>query len=293
MLVNSGQDQDFLLWEAFGNELQCPAETGDDPLLCNFAGATAQGTGFNDALDASNPAYEPSIWITQEDIDNDIYFIINVQTYSNGNSCPQPNVQITFGGTASLGCTSPIALNSNILLFDGTAEGEGNLVYWQSQNDERVAYYTLERSNDGEIWSFVGSTSTSNSFDGGFYRMIDNQPYTPFTYYRLNQVDMDGESMYTDIISISRGALDNNWVSNLFPNPTADVFSFQYQGFNFEEAVSISVVNTIGQVIIHEEHNVKNKTGITVNTSELAVGTYVVVITQGDQQEIRKLSIVR
>jgi hypothetical protein len=293
MYVNNGQDQDFLLWEAYGNELQCPAETGNDPLLCNFAGATSQGTGFNDALTGTNPAYEPSLQITQADIDANLYYILLVQTYSNGNSCPNPDVQITFGGSASLGCTAPIPLNSNIVMFNGVNEEERNLLYWESETDERVSYYTLERSNDGEAWSLVGSVYSSNATEGNFYRMYDEQPYSPFTYYRLNQVDMDGESQYTEIISISRGALDNNWVSNLFPNPTADVFSFQYQGFNFEEAVNVSILNSMGQVITQEEHNVKNKTGITVNTSELAVGTYMVLITQGDQKEIKKLSIVR
>lgn len=293
MFVNNGQDQDYAVWEAYAPNLNCPAMTGDSPIRCNFAGSSNEGTGFNDVLDPAYAAYDASLTITQNQIDNGVYYIILVNTFNNGGACPQPEVDITFGGDIGLTCDPPIPLGSNFINFHGVAEERYNFLMWETMNDEKTAHYILERSQLGNSWEYVGTVQSNYSPDGGQYTMYDQHPYAPFTYYRIKQVNMDGESEYTQIISVSRGVLDGNWVSNLIPNPATSEFSFQYQGKNFSEPVVVNVINNIGQIVYAEEHNIENKTAVTISTDNLANGTYQVMITQGELKMMKRLVVVK
>ncbi|MDX1652745.1 MAG: hypothetical protein R3277_09645 [Brumimicrobium sp.] len=208
MYVNNGQDQDFAIWEGFQPTLACPSLSGEEPIMCNFAGPTSQGTGFNSNLSGSNPAYEDDIVITQQDIDDGIYFIIAVQTFSSGASCPQPTVSITFGGTAGLGCSSPvvpgISLDINLLEFNAEKTRHNyNYVYWKTIAERNNDYFTLEYSSDGFKWEEIGQIpGAGNSTDVLSYSFPHYDFENSINYYRLTQTDYDGSSETFDIVSV-------------------------------------------------------------------------------------------
>lgn len=290
--VNNGLDQDFLVWDGYAPTLSCPAVTGNDPLRCNFAAASSEGTGFDDVYDATYSSYESSIVISQAQIDAGYYLIMLVVSY--GNSCPQATVDITFGGTATVGCSPPISpLGANILNFDGVHANGKNYIHWDVENETNLAYFTLEKSSNGNNWMPLGSVFAGKTVDDFNYSLVDESPLKPFTYYRLNVVDQDGTSKYSNIITISTGNLDDNWVSNLLPNPASDNFSFQYQGNNFNEPVVINMYNSLGQLIYTQSEDIKNKPGVTIDSSLLENGAYIVMITQGDKKMMKKLTIIR
>jgi hypothetical protein len=294
MFVNSGQDQDFAVWEAYDPLLECPSMTGDAPIMCNFAGATAEGTGFNSTIQTlPNAAYEPSLNISAAQISAGVYYIVLVNTYNNGGACPQPTVDITFGGSASLSCNPPIVLGDDDIILNGLNDGMRNYLTWQVENELNVDHYSLERSKNGTDWTIVGVRGSHKSASGSEYYMYDEMPYDPFTYYRVKQINSNGEEKTSDIITISSGKLGEFWVSELFPNPTSEEVSFQYQANNFEEPVDVVIYNSIGQIVISEEFEVSNLTGITIPTDKLAIGTYQVKISQGDREAMKRLSIIR
>jgi hypothetical protein len=106
-------------------------------------------------------------------------------------------------------------------------------------------------------------------------------------------VNIDGESEYTQIISVSRMSPDQNWVSNLIPNPATSEFSFQYQGKNFSQPLNVNIYNNVGQLVYSEEHNVENKAAITIGTDHLRNGTYQVMFLQGDNKMMKRLTVVK
>jgi hypothetical protein len=294
MFVNSGQDQDFAVWEAYDPLLECPSMTGDAPIMCNFAGSSAQGTGFNSTIQAlPNAAYEPTLNISAAQISAGIYYIVLVNTFNNGGACPQPTVDITFGGSAGLSCNPPIVLGDDDIILNGLNDGMRNYLTWQVENELNVDHYSLERSKNGTDWTIVGVRGSHKSASGSEYYMYDEMPYDPFTYYRVKQINSNGEEKTSDIITISSGKLGEFWVSELFPNPTSEEVSFQYQANNFEKPVHVVIYNSIGQIVISEEFEVSNLTGITIPTDKLAIGTYQVKISQGDREAMKRLSIIR
>lgn len=294
MFVNTGQDQDFILWEAFGSELQCPVETGAEPLLCNYSAVSTQGTGFNDALTGTNAAYEPSLQISQDDIDQGIYYIIDVLTYNNGGACPQPDVQITFGGSAGLGCETPVSLGLDIVDLNGYNDDRRNIISWDIEDDTDVAYYIVEKSDNGNDWKYLTSEYSVNSTVGHTYQVVDSDPFSPFTYYRIQQVDYDGVVEYSHAIAVRKGDIEEDFVSPLFPNPANTKFYFNYAGKDFNSPVSVTVFDHLGKVLYYSKYEkFNNYMAFEVDATFLNKGIYNVKIEQNDTFQMQKISIIK
>ena len=76
----------------------------------------------------------------------------------------------------------------------------------------------------------------------------------------------------------------------MFPNPTSNVVNVGYN-FTTEMSLEISVVNSLGQVVMtaSEPHALDGK--VRMDVSELANGVYYVVISNGTQSDNRRLVI--
>lgn len=207
MYVNNGQNQDFALWEGYAPSLACPSITGEQPILCNIAPASNLGTGFNSSWSGFNTAYEDDLVITNQQILDGIYFIMMVQTFSNGNSCPQPTVDITFGGTAGLSCENPIlppsTLDVSLLEFNAVNKGRANYTYWLTSSERNNDFFTVQYSEDGYRWEDIafikgaGNSTQVNSYSFNHYDYAKG-----INYYRLKQTDYDGTTETFDIVSV-------------------------------------------------------------------------------------------
>jgi len=294
MFVNNGQNQDFAVWRQYGNTLQCPSFSGQNPLMCNIAPASNQGTGFNDALLAVNNAFEPSIVVTQNDINNNVYYVMQVQTWSNGNACPQPNVTLTFGGTATLSCDAPVLLPVELVSLKGEHRERYNRLYWSTDSEFNSNHFTIESSSDGTNWVVLGSVAAEGYSDNTIHYSFDDYAYhNPLTYYRLKMVDRDGAFKSSEQIIVLSNVEFSGLFSNIYPNPANDAYFLNYGGKDFETPIEISMVNMNGVIVQNERmegfdaHN-----AIKIQTTELANGVYQVIIRQGDYQEIKKISVI-
>lgn len=295
MLVNSGQNQDFAVWKSFGNTLQCPAFSGQNPLLCNIAPATSQGTGFNDALATVNVAYEPSIVVTQNDINNDAYYIMQVQTWSNGNSCPQPNVTLTFGGTAGLSCDAPVVLPVELIGLKGEHLDRYNRLYWSTETEFNSSHFNIESSKDGMNWISLGKVPAAGNSNNTIQYSFDDYSYhSPLTYYRIQMVDKDGSHKTSEQIVVLTNQNFSGLFSHLFPNPAKETYFFNYGGKDFDTAIEISMFNSNGSLVktqVVDSFDAHN--AIKINCDNLANGIYQVIIQQGENMEMKKMSIIR
>jgi hypothetical protein len=207
MYVNNGQNQDFAIWEGYAPSLDCPSVTGEQPIMCNIGPATNLGTGFNSSYSSFNSSYEDDLVITQQQIDDGVYFIMMVQTFSNGASCPQPTVDITFGGDVDLSCEDPInppsTLDVTLLDFNAVNKGRPNYVYWMTSSERDNDYFTIEYSEDGKRWESIATIKgAGNSTEVLGYSFNHYGYANGINYYRLKQKDYDGASETFKIVSV-------------------------------------------------------------------------------------------
>jgi hypothetical protein len=111
--------------------------------------------------------------------------------------------------------TMPIEL----LSFDGKNSGGQNVLSWSTETETDNAFFVVERSSDGTVFSELGRVNgAGNSLIKKEYAYSDHETQPGMTYYRLKQTDFNGQYTYSRIIAVLN-RLDVQ-MSHIFPNPT-------------------------------------------------------------------------
>ena len=111
--------------------------------------------------------------------------------------------------------SAPLAVD--LLSFSGKAETAGNVLTWITANEVDLDYFSVERSNDLNIWSSIEEVAPKGSAESSStYTYVDEDPER-ISYYRLVSKDFDGSQATSDVIQIERNSQDI--IRKLFPNP--------------------------------------------------------------------------
>ncbi len=198
-----------------------------------------------------------------------------------------------FGAGGGLGSGLPVEL---VTLKADPIDNEYIKVSWTTATEINNAGFEVLRSEDGINFTNIGwvegagyaSTMLNYNFDD--HNVEANKMY----YYRLRQVDFDGQSDLTNIVSamISDNAVFV--ISEFMPNPTSNTSSFTVVTAETRD-IDLTVYNTLGQIIsdsrLVAEGNKTNK--FDIDLSEMAAGTYYAVITTGPHSFNKKIVVSR
>ncbi len=81
-------------------------------------------------------------------------------------------------------------------------EGGAALLQWTTAQELNNDYFSIERSADGRRWEAVGQVAGQGTTqETTSYRYMD-RPGPGRWYYRLLQVDYDGQSAYSEVLSV-------------------------------------------------------------------------------------------
>jgi hypothetical protein len=165
----------------------------------------------------------------------------------------------------------PVTLTS----FMGENKSSGNVLIWKTTSETNNKGFEIERSADGKTFENIGFVDGMGDNKGGkTYSFLDEKPYFR-TYYRLKQLDWDGKSEYSRIITVKQ---DKTKLS-VYPNPAKN--EFFVSGLDKEEV--IEVLNSQGSVVLEQKVNPVQP----VFAGKLANGIYLIKI----GEETRKLVI--
>jgi hypothetical protein len=96
------------------------------------------------------------------------------------------------------------SLPIELINFDATNQNTYNLLTWSSATEHNNDYYLVERSTDGFNWSVVNNQNgAGNSTSKIDYSFRDFTYEAAINYYRLTQVDIDGQSETFKTISLN------------------------------------------------------------------------------------------
>lgn len=107
-----------------------------------------------------------------------------------------------------------------LIAFDAKKEKEDVMLYWSTQSETNNSHFILEHSVNGRDFAKLGrveGAGDANTLQE--YQYQHDKPGAGTHYYRLLQVDFDGQSEYSEIISVRFDAKPD---VVLFPNPFSD-----------------------------------------------------------------------
>jgi len=187
---------------------------------------------------------------------------------------PIEESKFTFGSAVAGGNALPVEL----MRFDATEEGEEVLIEWETALELNTSYFMVEKSRDGQNFELVSRDDASglSTRSHQYYEVLDENPYTGMSYYRLKMVDLDGSYSYSDLKAVE---IKITAEVMLFPNPVFDILYVKY-GEESNEKVLIEVYNQQGQLLYRGyEFMMDSEVMISAEKMNVSIpGTYILNI---------------
>ena len=83
--------------------------------------------------------------------------------------------------------------------FNAWATSTGVQLSWETGAEINTSHFVAERSADGRQFTVIQNVTAAGA---GRYSIIDLNPHSPVTYYRIKGVDNDGSLTYSQIIPV-------------------------------------------------------------------------------------------
>jgi hypothetical protein len=124
-------------------------------------------------------------------------------------SIPTAAVQTEFSPWTLASINSQNPLPITLLSFTARPAGPEVLLNWSTASERDNAYFTVERSRDGERFEDILTVpGAGNSLVVRHYADTDPMPHPGLSFYRLRQTDFDGQNTVSDVVSVWMGAHD-------------------------------------------------------------------------------------
>ena len=171
-------------------------------------------------------------------------------------------------------------------------------VKWETVLEINNYGFNVERSTDGSTWNKIGFVSghgNSTSVNDYSLNDMDVVPNVHF-YYRLKQIDNNGNFKYTDVVTAMITGGGNSSLTNVefYPNPSSGMISLVISS-TLDQEITVQIYDIMGQKVLLNNYQVL-KGDITprqLNLQLLASGTYSVVVSSATDVYTKKLVITK
>jgi len=195
------------------------------------------------------------------DIDNFVYEVCS--NSSEADLCDEAQVEV------SVRSYIPIRLlNFSAILL----ESQHVRLAWSTTGELNHSYFEVQRSSNGRDWELIknvpgeASSASSNS-----YAVVDQNPTGGYNYYRLKQVDRNGDFRLFHVISVQTKEENAHEIA-LFPNPGVDRITVKGPA---SELSQLSIVNAMGQQMQGIKVSQISESHFRVNLEHIPSGFYI------------------
>ncbi|MBL7814077.1 MAG: T9SS type A sorting domain-containing protein [Saprospiraceae bacterium] len=158
------------------------------------------------------------------------------------------------------GKTCNTVLPVEIVDFSGKNTEGGNLLTWTTANEQNNKGFGIERLAPNGQWVTLGFVNAKSK--AANYEFIDKEPLST-SYYRLRQLDNDGKTALSKIISIS---IQGKQKLSIYPNPASNLLTVDGLEGDYQ------IFNLLGQVIL------RGQAKTLIDISNLSSGSYLLKV---------------
>ena len=236
----------------------------------------------------------------------DLHLKTNVATSCEGGGTGLSMVPTDFDGNSRNGTNPDVGADEGnftmvpVTWLSFTAQTADKKVHlhWTTATEINNSHFEVENSTDGRNFEQVGEvTGAGNSFTPLNYKFTDLAPFgsNSILYYRLKQVDFNGEFEYSKTIAVRNSKQGNGvTIESITPNPFTEQLNLTLNNIS-EGAVVIEVYDLTGRKHYTQTTASGGQGTLSIDLSSLAnlaKGVYIVNIRNGNdaiQQKLVKL----
>ncbi|HET6244547.1 MAG: T9SS type A sorting domain-containing protein [Bacteroidetes bacterium] len=215
----------------------------------------------------------------------------NVPIEANRTGLLAANISNNFHLSTANFLTAPLPVE--LLTFTAKAQEKEIKLNWATASETNSDYFLVERSQNGLEFLEVEKVKAAGNYHGlKEYTLIDDNPLSGVSYYRLKQVDFDGTFDFSNLVAVKMNISEKTVA--FYPNPiaTGENGRLFFQG-EINEELTITITDFTGSVCFAKAVNPeKNNQLFTVTISEnLSPGLYLLTASGKDFYTYEKLLV--
>ena len=182
-----------------------------------------------------------------------------------------------------------IALSVNLVRFEVLQSASDVLLEWQTASETNNSGFDIEHSTNGIDWEIIGFIEgLGNSAQPFSYSFLHKNPLRGLNYYRLRQVDLDGQFEYSPIRSLDFKDSARQWT--ISPNPVTHFFNIILSApFDYAQ---LKVNDSMGRIVL--EQNWVGPKGISqIDISGWESGLYWIQVRIDGQEHVKRLIVTQ
>ncbi len=155
------------------------------------------------------------------------------------------------------------------------------MLRWGTASETENDYFSIERSQDGVNFDAIGTIDgAGNSIQALSYEFMDKNAPAGMSYYRIAQVDFDGTTSQSNVVTLVRGE-STFGIVNISPVLSAHPVTITFNSVK-DSNISITVFDATGKVVAQLSNEaIHGLNSVEINANNFAAGVYFVQVSNG------------
>lgn len=171
------------------------------------------------------------------------------------------------------GALSPLPVS--LISFSADCNSNAVQLNWSTASELNADRFIIERSREMNQWIAIRELSAGgNSNQIINYTFTDTDPISGTSYYRLRQVDFDGEEELFGPISVD--CEYSSTAIKVYPNPTIGAFTLEINSLTEVKNTTVQLTDVMGKVIASKVIDIVAGTNHIYFQEKFETGTYLI-----------------
>jgi hypothetical protein len=195
----------------------------------------------------------------------------------------------SFSEFTGIGNGTPLPIE--LLTFTADPTDNEVLLNWTTASEINNHYFEIERSIDTKNAKVIGKVDGAGNSNALLtYNLIDKNPESGISYYRLKQVDYDGKFTYSEWVPVKFEGEDKMQLTQFAVNREASSINFSFRNLPIETVnATITVFDVSGRLVYDQAVSNISQTWIgNITLGNISKGNYIARFGLGTQTVIRK-----
>ena len=173
-------------------------------------------------------------------------------------------------------------------------KGSGVSIDWSTSQELNSNRFEIEKSVDGNSgWSYVGTVrGAGNSSVARTYSLYDSRPYSGFNFYRIKQVDKDGQFKYSKTVNVKINTAKTG--VTVLANPFHNVLTIDFLSSK-DELIKARLIDITGKQVAIEKWSVSagNTRKDFSNVGGLQQGMYILTVSNSAGEILYNSKVIK